>query len=86
MRRIVNLGLATKAELMTSNHEEQTEAQMARIKDLTGVEVPKYYNPNAINPLKFAEQQRSEEHTSELQSHLQISYAVFCLKKFYISC
>jgi len=24
---------------------------------------------------------RSEEHTSELQSHLQISYAVFCLKK-----
>ncbi len=25
--------------------------------------------------------QRSEEHTSELQSHLTISYAVFCLKK-----
>ena len=24
---------------------------------------------------------RSEEHTSELQSHLQIQYAVFCLKK-----
>src|SRR3546814_4277165 len=26
-------------------------------------------------------QQRSEEHTSELQSLLRISYAVFCLKK-----
>src|SRR5210317_2517340 len=25
--------------------------------------------------------QRSEEHTSELQSHSEISYAVFCLKK-----
>ena len=25
--------------------------------------------------------QRSEEHTSELQSHSFISYAVFCLKK-----
>ena len=25
--------------------------------------------------------QRSEEHTSELQSHVRISYAVFCLKK-----
>ena len=25
--------------------------------------------------------QRSEEHTSELQSHRFISYAVFCLKK-----
>ena len=24
---------------------------------------------------------RSEEHTSELQSHYSISYAVFCLKK-----
>src|SRR6056300_773889 len=25
--------------------------------------------------------ERSEEHTSELQSHSEISYAVFCLKK-----
>src|SRR3546814_10309110 len=29
------------------------------------------------NPTKF----RSEEHTSELQSLMRISYAVFCLKK-----
>src|SRR3546814_15711674 len=29
----------------------------------------------------FPEQQRSEEHTSELQSLMRISYAVFCLKK-----
>src|SRR3546814_9748864 len=28
-----------------------------------------------------AEHQRSEEHTSELQSLMRISYAVFCLKK-----
>src|SRR3546814_9184966 len=28
-----------------------------------------------------AEQARSEEHTSELQSLMRISYAVFCLKK-----
>src|SRR3546814_4760136 len=28
-----------------------------------------------------AVQQRSEEHTSELQSLMRISYAVFCLKK-----
>src|SRR3546814_6465056 len=27
------------------------------------------------------QQQRSEEHTSELQSLMRISYAVFCLKK-----
>src|SRR3546814_7475017 len=28
-----------------------------------------------------AQQRRSEEHTSELQSLMRISYAVFCLKK-----
>src|SRR3546814_4897571 len=30
---------------------------------------------------KFDSVQRSEEHTSELQSLMRISYAVFCLKK-----
>src|SRR3546814_9401266 len=29
----------------------------------------------------FGDEQRSEEHTSELQSLMRISYAVFCLKK-----
>src|SRR3546814_6187633 len=29
----------------------------------------------------FTTHQRSEEHTSELQSLMRISYAVFCLKK-----
>src|SRR3546814_10631669 len=29
----------------------------------------------------FGEESRSEEHTSELQSLMRISYAVFCLKK-----
>src|SRR3546814_1911785 len=30
---------------------------------------------------KASEKRRSEEHTSELQSLMRISYAVFCLKK-----
>src|SRR3546814_4494050 len=30
---------------------------------------------------RFAAESRSEEHTSELQSLMRISYAVFCLKK-----
>src|SRR3546814_2376180 len=30
---------------------------------------------------EYRRQQRSEEHTSELQSLMRISYAVFCLKK-----
>src|SRR3546814_4070302 len=32
-------------------------------------------------PLPFPNRQRSEEHTSELQSLMRNSYAVFCLKK-----
>src|SRR3546814_4510362 len=32
-------------------------------------------------PLRPIEALRSEEHTSELQSLMRISYAVFCLKK-----
>src|SRR3546814_5042620 len=31
--------------------------------------------------MQDAEEDRSEEHTSELQSLMRISYAVFCLKK-----
>src|SRR3546814_1602240 len=35
----------------------------------------------AALPLKVFPPLRSEEHTSELQSLMRISYAVFCLKK-----
>src|SRR3546814_16584317 len=34
-----------------------------------------------MHPHDRAESHRSEEHTSELQSLMRISYAVFCLKK-----
>src|SRR3546814_2962558 len=35
----------------------------------------------AIEEIQFGLNNRSEEHTSELQSLMRISYAVFCLKK-----
>src|SRR3546814_6122638 len=38
------------------------------------------HGPNDLLFLELAEV-RSEEHTSELQSLMRISYAVFCLKK-----
>ena len=34
-----------------------------------------------VKNLEMGGSNRSEEHTSELQSHVRISYAVFCLKK-----
>src|SRR3546814_1538517 len=39
---------------------------------------PYFYEPAVRVPLIVS---RSEEHTSELQSLMRISYAVFCLKK-----
>src|SRR3546814_4143925 len=44
------------------------------------------YGADALQSLRFATARllvavRSEEHTSELQSLMRISYAVFCLKK-----
>src|SRR3546814_10851682 len=53
-----------------------------------GVEIYKLESPyrTALEDLKergvlLAQCERSEEHTSELQSLMRISYAVFCLKK-----
>src|SRR3546814_1088590 len=48
-----------------------------------------YFPPESLNRQYFKESdttsvcpwKRSEEHTSELQSLMRISYAVFCLKK-----
>src|SRR3546814_4290045 len=37
--------------------------------------------PGAIRQFRSSCRRRSEEHTSELQSLMRISYAVFCLKK-----
>src|SRR3546814_6961195 len=41
------------------------------------------YNVRSIMPIPYQipNEGRSEEHTSELQSLMRISYAVFCLKK-----
>src|SRR3546814_2942508 len=48
--------------------------------------VPDMFQPGKRPAARYAETQppqgrRSEEHTSELQSLMRISYAVFCLKK-----
>src|SRR3546814_9646274 len=54
----------------------QQEAQAAAGGVVEGTGVEPATNPQAVTgPI------RSEEHTSELQSLMRISYAVFCLKK-----
>src|SRR3546814_3955187 len=49
--------------------------EMREASDFAGLDLP----VEAF--LEFADHLRSEEHTSELQSLMRISYAVFCLKK-----
>src|SRR3546814_5278927 len=50
---------------------------------LTGVHTPKqvHLHPPGLRRSQEHRGWRSEEHTSELQSLMRISYAVFCLKK-----
>src|SRR3546814_4604609 len=38
------------------------------------------YDGKAVDALRYLPKRRSEEHTSELQSLMRSSYAVFCLK------
>src|SRR3546814_9538352 len=51
--------------------------------DDTGFQVPQRRMPRFVANYLLTPKglQRSEEHTSELQSLMRISYAVFCLKK-----
>src|SRR3546814_5602007 len=42
---------------------------------------PEFQSPVALPYAELDKVMRSEEHTSELQSLMRISYAVFCLKK-----
>src|SRR3546814_3148840 len=59
--------------------------EQMRPAEVLALEVEQFVSPNGIRTLVprvlGATERRSEEHTSELQSLMRISYAVFCLKK-----
>src|SRR3546814_7497685 len=58
---------------------EQVEVERGR--DPGRVVIGGHQHVFAFHPIHPDQQQRSEEHTSELQSLMRISYAVFCLYK-----
>src|SRR3546814_3764980 len=65
-------GLAAANSLRKRGHEVSIHEQVPQIGEVgAGIQM----TPNAVKVM------RSEEHTSELQSLMRISYAVFCLKK-----
>src|SRR3546814_9577953 len=68
-------GAGEEQSVVTRDREERDErpgegARAPQVEDQTLVELRQAFHPG-----------RSEEHTSELQSLMRISYAVFCLKK-----
>src|SRR3546814_8581655 len=69
-------------------HGRGVEAEILRLRHSRGTRLEKdtsilHYHPRGSLHLcnRSCRRLRSEEHTSELQSLMRISYAVFCLKK-----
>src|SRR3546814_3421192 len=70
-----------KAEATLVSERAAVERRAARIADLEeSLKAAGSQHDEAARELSDR-QARSEEHTSELQSLMRISYAVFCLKK-----
>src|SRR3546814_4917347 len=60
---------------------EAPDMEMSDFDNLRLVEALLFASAEPLAPAQIARFLRSEEHTSELQSLMRISYAVFCLKK-----
>src|SRR3546814_6298215 len=56
-------------------------AEIVALRAIHGADAVVDVQPKANDKTPHAAEMRSEEHTSELQSLMRISYAVFCLKK-----
>src|SRR3546814_7526324 len=63
-----------------SNREERTAGKVAEHLRALGLELRTGIAHHGVTAI-IRGGKRSEEHTSELQSLMRISYAVFCLKK-----
>src|SRR3546814_1151164 len=90
-----NAAILTKAGVCVAIHsDEQRLVQRLNVEsavalaagrragiDISQEEAIKWITLNPAKMMGIADRTRSEEHTSELQSLMRISYAVFCLKK-----
>src|SRR3546814_10270088 len=77
-KRIGQLGEGNKAWLRLVTKEGKIHGRYNTNGAVTGRAT--HYDPNKAQ-VPSVGVERSEEHTSELQSLMRISYAVFCLKK-----
>src|SRR3546814_5989035 len=72
---VVGVALADIAARDPAVGAERAQMQDLLLRHLVG------NHQNQLVAFLAGDQRRSEEHTSELQSLMRISYAVFCLKK-----
>src|SRR3546814_5132287 len=90
----MNIALSAGAAMATARAPNQVSRAQSSSVNLswpvtprpeTGELLAEFFNDgNALGPVivpRVRQAGRSEEHTSELQSLMRISYAVFCLKK-----
>src|SRR3546814_3612250 len=68
-----------RSALGSTPSDDTMDLPRATVEEIT--EAPHGYVGDVAALAKAIKQPRSEEHTSELQSLMRISYAVFCLKK-----
>src|SRR3546814_3012316 len=79
---VKKLGVAPAANGTSAALSEEAKQQMRKLNGLDGAAFDKSYVQNEIayhRTVNDALSGRSEEHTSDLQSLMRISYAVFCL-------
>src|SRR3546814_2032774 len=81
----LTLGVGVQRDELTADVEDRREdaAQEGRADDAAQDDREAIQEPDLGHGAEAGDrgQQRSEEHTSELQSLMRISYAVFCLTK-----
>src|SRR3546814_3168567 len=79
---LMGLETATDGEVLFNGKDIAQDQVQKRSPEQVGAMQMVFQNPfDTLNPSHT----RSEEHTSELQSLMRISYAVFCLKKKHIT-
>src|SRR3546814_10311863 len=80
-----NLGDDGKGDLLRRDGADVEAGGRAQTGELRGIEAlflqPRLQHTSLAPAADESDVGRSEEHTSELQSLMRISYAVFCLKK-----